>query len=42
MRNLAAHQYDDLQPRRVWRTVTQDVPALRDYVVRIVIPGLRP
>lgn len=42
MRNFAAHQYDDLEPRRVWRTVTQDVPALRDYLGLTVIPGLRP
>lgn len=41
MRNFAAHQYDDLEPRRVWRTVTQDVPALRDYLALTVIPGLR-
>jgi uncharacterized protein with HEPN domain len=40
MRNFAAHQYDDLDPRRVWRTVTRDVPLLRAYLVEIVIPGL--
>ena len=41
MRNFAAHQYDDLVPRRVWRTVTQDVPALRRYLADTVIPGLK-
>lgn len=40
MRNFAAHQYDDLVPRRVWRTVTHDVPALRRYLAEAVIPGL--
>ena len=40
MRNLAARQYDDLDPRRVWRTVTRDVPRLRNYLVEVVIPGL--
>lgn len=40
MRNFAAHQYDDLDPRRVWRTATQEVPALRDYLVDVVLPGL--
>ena len=40
MRNFAAHQYDDLDPRRVWRTVTRDVPHLRAYLVNTVIPGL--
>ncbi len=42
MRNFAAHQYDDLDPRRVWRTVTQDVPALRDYLTDVVLPGMHP
>jgi hypothetical protein len=40
MRNFAAHQYDDLDPRRVWRTVTRDIPHLRAYLVDTVIPGL--
>ncbi|GGF36341.1 hypothetical protein GCM10011519_07310 [Marmoricola endophyticus] len=40
MRNFAAHQYDDLVPRRVWRTVTQDVPALRRYLADTVLPRL--
>jgi len=40
MRNFAAHQYDDLDPRRVWRTATQEVPALRAYLADTVIPGL--
>lgn len=40
MRNFAAHQYDDLDPRRVWRTVTRDVPRLRAYLVDTVISGL--
>lgn len=40
MRNFAAHQYDDLDPKRVWRTVTCDVPALRSYLADIVLPGL--
>jgi len=40
MRNFAAHQYDDLDPRRVWRTLTSDVPALRTYLLGTVLPGL--
>jgi uncharacterized protein with HEPN domain len=40
MRNFPAHQYDDLDPRRVWRTVTRDVPHLRAYLAETVIPGL--
>ena len=41
MRNFAAHQYDDLDPRRVWRTVTREVLLMRNYLARTVIPGLR-
>jgi uncharacterized protein with HEPN domain len=40
MRNFAAHQYDDLDPRRVWRTLVHDVPALRNYLTDTVIPAL--
>jgi len=40
MRNFAAHQYDDLDPQRVWRTLTISVPALRDYLVTTVLPGV--
>lgn len=40
MRNFAAHQYDDLDPRRVWRTATGEVPALRTYLLDTVLPGL--
>lgn len=39
MRNFAAHQYDDLDALRVWRTVTSDVPHLRAYLVDTVIPA---
>lgn len=42
MRNFAAHQYDDLDPRRVWRTLTRDVPPLRAYLATTVMPALRP
>ncbi len=41
MRNFAAHQYDDLDARRVWTTVTRDVPALRTYLVTTLVPHLR-
>ena len=41
MRNFAAHQYDDLVPARVWRTVTRDVPALRRYLTESVLPELQ-
>ena len=37
MRNLAAHQYDDLEPGRVWRTLTVDVHALQGYLERDVL-----
>jgi uncharacterized protein with HEPN domain len=41
MRKLAAHQYDDLDPHRVWRTVTGDVPALRVYLAAILLPEIQ-
>lgn len=37
---LAEMVGDDLVPRRVWRTVTQDVRALRSYLAETSIPGL--
>lgn len=40
MRNFAAHQYDDLDPGRVWRTLVRDVPRLRAYLTDTVIPEL--
>lgn len=40
MRNFAAHQYDDLDPQRVWRTLTRDIPALRAYLVDEMLPRL--
>ena len=42
MRNLAVHQYDDLDPHRVWRTLTRDVPRLRAYLADVLIPGVIP
>lgn len=42
MRNFAAHQYDDLDPRRVWRTLISDVPALRAYLTTTLLPGIAP
>ena len=41
MRNLAVHQYDDLEPHRLWRTVTRDVPALRAYLADVVLPEIQ-
>lgn len=37
MRNFAAHQYDDLQPDRVWATLTQDIPQLLDYIREVML-----
>ena len=41
MRNFAAHQYDDLDPRRVWRTIARDVPRLRAYLADEMVPALQ-
>ena len=40
MRNFAAHQYDDLDPGRVWRTLCRDIPSLRRYLAETVLPAL--
>lgn len=40
MRDFPAHQYDDLDPNRVWRTVTRDVRLLRDYLTDVVLAEL--
>jgi uncharacterized protein with HEPN domain len=40
LRSVAAHQDDDLDPRRVWRTLTGDVPRLRDYLNDVMLPAL--
>lgn len=40
MRNFTARRDEDLSPRRVWRTLTIDVPAMREYVRDTVIPAL--
>lgn len=37
MRGIATR---DLDPHRVWRTLTVDVPRLRAYLSDVVIPGL--
>jgi len=41
MRNMAAHQYDALTARLVWKTLCEDIPSLREYVAREMIPALR-
>lgn len=41
MRNMAAHQYDALTSRLVWKTLVEDIPALRAYVADVMIPSLR-
>ncbi|WP_175611082.1 DUF86 domain-containing protein [Microbacterium sp. RURRCA19A] len=40
MRDLARRQLDDLDPHRVWRTLTVDVPRLRGYLAEVLIPGV--
>lgn len=41
LRNLAAHQYDKLATDLMWRTLTQEVPALHRYITSTIIPVLR-
>lgn len=41
LRNVAAHQYDELSPRLAWKTVERDIPALREYLRDVMIPALQ-
>jgi len=36
MRNVAAHGYDKFEHKYMWGTMTEDVPALREFCVRII------
>jgi uncharacterized protein with HEPN domain len=36
MRNLAAHEYEDFNLNRVWDTINEDIPVLRDFCQRII------
>lgn len=40
MRNFAAHQYEDLDQHRVWRTATVDMPTLRSYLADVILQEL--
>ena len=36
LRNRIAHGYEDIEPDRIWRAVTNDLPPLRAAVVRLL------
>jgi uncharacterized protein with HEPN domain len=36
MRNIAAHGYDKFEYKYMWGTMVEDVPALREFCVRII------
>jgi uncharacterized protein with HEPN domain len=36
MRNIAAHGYGNFDINKLWETITEDIPALRDYCNRII------
>ena len=31
LRNLVAHEYGDIEPEKLWQTITTDIPVLRDF-----------
>ena len=37
MRDVAIHDYADLIPEEIWKTVTKDIPVLRDQIKKIPI-----
>lgn len=41
LRNVATPQHDDLPSDRVGRTLTEDIPRLREYLAEVMLPGLR-
>lgn len=41
MRNVIAHQYDTVDVELLWTTLTEHVPALRDYINEVMLPKLR-
>src|SRR5690606_20706429 len=41
LRDMAAQQHDHLPSDRVWTTLTEDIPRLRDYIAEVMLPGLR-
>ena len=36
MRNIAAHHYDKFDVDKLWETITEDIPALREYSKKIL------
>lgn len=40
MRTFVARRDDDLNSRRVWRTLTREVPRMRDYLSDVVLTAL--
>ncbi|MCI6158175.1 MAG: DUF86 domain-containing protein [Selenomonadaceae bacterium] len=36
MRNIFAHQYEDVDAQEVWSTISVDIPPLTDYCMRIL------
>ena len=36
MRNIAAHGYHKFDNERAWGTMTEDIPALREYCQRVI------
>jgi len=36
MRNIAAHRYGDFDIIKLWETISEDVPLLRNYCINVV------
>ena len=35
-RNIVAHEYGNIEPDTLWKTVTVDIPELRDYCAKLI------
>ncbi len=42
MRNMYAHDYENVQYSLVWQTITEDIPALREQLQAIIDKGAEP
>lgn len=41
MRNVHAHDYESVSLKHVWGTLTQDIPALRESLEKLLTEGIR-
>lgn len=35
-RNVVAHEYGNIEPETLWKTITEDIPKLRDFCLKLI------